>query len=228
MAAAGGKSITTDRPRSDLDRLPQFQPDHTLRLDDLPSLDSRAPLIRDVLSSAMKGHVREARFLDKPTSLERFLYNARLAIATYESRSLRRRADDRGRASKLVKDARLALRAFQQAMERIVEWKQLDQYLESLFVADRKQHERQHILKQQQELQHLRKQLQERERQHVLKQVQEPQSAATREQQAVELVRQRERADLYRGQFRSRSPKVILKQLELLEPLLTLAREKLK
>ena len=93
----------------------------------------------------MKDHVRKARFQGKPTSLERFLGNAMLAIATYESRSLRRRAYDRGRASKLLKEVRVALWAFQRALERTVEWKQLDRYLESLFVAARKQNERQHM-----------------------------------------------------------------------------------
>ena len=131
-------------PRSDLDRLPQFEPDHTFRLDEtqhesgLPFPESRARQIRDVLSSAMKDHAREARFQGKSTSLERFLRNAMLAIATYESRSLRRRAYDRGRASKLLKEVRVALWAFQRALERTVEWKQLDRYLTSLFVAARK------------------------------------------------------------------------------------------
>ena len=126
-------------PRSDLDRLPQFEPDHTFRLDEtqhesgLPFPESRARQIRDVLSSAMKDHVREARFQGKSTSLERFLRNAMLAIATYESRSLRRRAYDRGRASKLLKEVRVALWAFQRALERTVEWKQLDRYLTESF-----------------------------------------------------------------------------------------------
>jgi hypothetical protein len=93
----------------------------------------------------MKDHAREARFQGKSTSLERFLRNAMLAIATYESRSLRRRAYDRGRASKLLKEVRVALWAFQRALERTVEWKQLDRYLTSLFVAARKQNERQHV-----------------------------------------------------------------------------------
>ena len=75
----------------------------------LPFPESRARQIRDVLSSAMKDHVREARFQGKSTSLERFLGNAMLAIATYESRSLRRRAYDRGRAIKFSK--RCALRS---------------------------------------------------------------------------------------------------------------------
>ena len=54
-------------PRSDLDRLPQFEPDHTFNLDRtrervLPFFsESRAAQIRDVLSSAMKGHLREAQ-----------------------------------------------------------------------------------------------------------------------------------------------------------------------
>ena len=126
-------------PRSDLDRLPQFEPDHTFRLDEtqhesgLPFPESRARQIRDVLSSAMKDHVRKARFQGKSTSLERFLGNAMLAIATYESRSLRRRAYDRGRASKLLKEVRVALWAFQRALERTVEWKQLDRYLDEPF-----------------------------------------------------------------------------------------------
>jgi hypothetical protein len=179
MAKADDASSTNERRampsrprtlRSDLDRLPQFEPDHTFRLDAqresvLPFFpESRARQIRDVLSSAMKDHVRKARFQGKPTSLERFLRNAMLAIATYESRSLRRydlppavvataRTDvlqrracayDRGRASKLVKEVRVALWAFQQTLERTVEWEQLDRYLESLFVAARKQNEWQH------------------------------------------------------------------------------------
>ena len=74
---------------------------------------------------------------------------------------------------------------------------------------------RQHMLKQQ-------------ERQRIPKQLHKPQPAATLEQRAFELVGQRERADRYRSQFRSRSPRVILKQLEPLEPLLTLALEKLE
>jgi len=62
-------------PRSDLERLPQFEPDHTFRLDEtqhesgLPFPESRARQIRDVLSSAMKDHVREARFQGKSTSI---------------------------------------------------------------------------------------------------------------------------------------------------------------
>ena len=130
-------------PRSDLDRLPQFEPDHTFRLNEtqhervLPFPESRARQIRDVLSAAMKDQVREARFQGKSTSLERFLRNAMPAIATYESRSLRRRAYDRGKASKLLKEVRVALRAFQRALERTVDWKQLDRYLTSFFVAAR-------------------------------------------------------------------------------------------
>jgi len=228
-------------PRSDLDRLPQFEPDHTFRLNEtqhesvLPFSESRARQIRETLLAAMKDHVRKAHFQGKPTSLERFLGNAVLAIATYESRSLRRSTYDRRRAHRLLKEVRGALWTFQRALERTVEWKQLDRYLESLFVADRKQYDRQHILKQQQERQHLLKQLQERqhllkqqERQRIHKQLHKPQPAATLEQRALELVGQRERADRYRSQFRSRSPRVILKQLEPLEPLLTLALEKLE
>jgi hypothetical protein len=107
---------------SDLARLPQFEPDRIFRLDEhdsvLPFPESRASQIRDVLSSLMRDHVREASFQGEPTSLDRFLNNAMLAIATYEHRSLRRRGlvlpggaqvfYDRGRASKLVKEARVA------------------------------------------------------------------------------------------------------------------------
>jgi hypothetical protein len=177
----------------------------------------------------MKDHVREACFRGEPTSFDRFLRSAMLAIAMYESRSWRRRASDRGRASKLVKEASVALQAFQQTLERIAKWKQLAQYLENLFVADHMQHEQHHILKQQQELQHLRKQLNDAiKRAGELglvsvekheRQQQELQPAATPEQRALELVRRRERADLYRSQFRSRSPRVILKQIEPLKPL---------
>ena len=198
-------------PRSDLDRLPQFEPDHTFRLDEtqhesgLPFPESRARQIRDVLSAAMKDHVRKARFQGKSTSLERFLGNAMLAIATYESRSLRRRAYDRGRASKLLKEVRVALWAFQRALERTVEWKQLDRYLESLFVADRKQNERQ---------------------QWHTRQTGDPTRRLKRRVRA--LLEARKRADRYRAEFRSRSPRGILNQLEHLEALLTLALEKLE
>ena len=51
---------------------------------------------------------------------------------------------DRARAIKLLKEVRRALRGlFKQLLERIVEWKQLDRYLESVFVAARKHNERQ-------------------------------------------------------------------------------------
>jgi hypothetical protein len=183
----------------------------------------------------MKVHVRKASFRGEPTSLERFTANAMLAIATYESRSLRRRAHDRAKAHELLTELRDALSAFRRALERTAEWQQLDRYLESLFVADRKQHLRQHILNQQQERQRILERLQEM--QPTLKQ-KEPhhiadsasrQPAATREERAArELVRQLERGDRYRSQFRSRSPRVILKQLEPLEPLVTLALDKLQ
>ena len=198
-------------PKSDLDRLPQFEPDHTFRLDEtqhesgFPFPESRARQIRDVLSSAMKDHVREARFQGKSTSLERFLRNAMLAIATYESRSLRRRAYDRGKASKLLKEVRVALWAFQRALERTVEWKQLDRYLTSLFVAARKQNERQHVA-------------------HTA----DRRPDATVKRYARALLEARKLADLYRAEFRARSPKGILNQLRHLEALLSLALEKLE
>ena len=198
-------------PQSDLDRLPQFEPDHTFRLDEthhesgLPFPESRARQIRDVLSSAMKDHVREARFQGKSTSLERFLRNAMLAIATYESRSLRRRAYDRGKASKLLKEVRVALWAFQRALERTVEWKQLDRYLTSLFVAARKQNERQHVA-------------------HAA----DRRPDATVKRYARALLEARKLADLYRAEFRARSPRGILNQLRHLEALLSLALEKLE
>jgi hypothetical protein len=197
--------------RTDLDSLPQFEPDHTFRLEEgrhesaLPFAESRIRQIRDVLSWAMKDHVRQARFLGEPTSLERFLGNAMLAIATYESRSLRRRAYDRERAHSLLDKVHRALCAFQRALERTVEWKQLERYLESLFVADRKRHRRQHVAV-----------------------AASGQPAAMLRRHARELVRQRERADRYREQFGLRSPRAILKQVGLLEPLLTLALEKLE
>ena len=198
-------------PQSDLDRLPQFEPDHTFGLDEthhesgLPFPESRARQIRDVLSSAMKDHVREARFQGKSTSLERFLRNAMLAIATYESRSLRRRAYDRGKASKLLKEVRVALWAFQRALERTVEWKQLDRYLTSLFVAARKQNERQHVA-------------------HAA----DRRPDATVKRYARALLEARKLADLYRAEFRARSPRGILNQLRHLEALLSLALEKLE
>jgi hypothetical protein len=195
-------------PRSDLARLPQFEPDHTFRLNEtqhesvLPFPESRARQIRDVLSAAMTDHVRKARFQGKSTSLERFLGNAMLAIATYESRSLRRRLYDRGRASKLVKEVSVALLAFQQTLKRTVEWKQLDRYLEMLFVADRKQKKRQHD---------------EREGKR---------SVAKLSIRALK--REMKLADLYRAQFRARSPEELLNRLKFLEPLLTLALERLE
>ena len=197
--------LRTDRPA--LDRMPQFEPDHTFRLNEaqhesgLPLSKSRANHIRDVLSSAMKDHVREARFEGKPTSLDRFLGNAMLAIATYESRSLRRRQYDRGRASKLVKELSVALWAFQQTLERTVEWKELDRYLENLFVAARK-HQRQH------------------ERREGKR------SAA--KLSAPALLREMKLSDRSRAEFRARSPKGLLGRLRLLAPLLTLAVERLE
>ena len=182
----------------------------------------------------MKDHVRKAHFQGKPTSLKRFLSNVMLAIATYESRSLRKRAYDRGKAHRLLTEVRGALWTFQRALERIEQWQQLDRYLENLFVADRRQHEWQHIFKQQQERQDILKRLQElkhrlerKEWQHIVESAR-PQPAATPEERARELIRQRERADRYRSQFRSRSSRVILEQLEALEPLMTLALGKLE
>jgi hypothetical protein len=229
--------------RTDLDSLPQFEPDHTLRLEEtqhesaLPFPENRARQIGDILSAAMEDHVREARFQGEPTSLKRFIANAMRAIATYESRCLRNRLYDRKRASKLLNEVRDALWALQQTLEPIVEWKQLDRYLESLFVADRKQHDRQHVLKQQQEQQRILKRLQvlqhnlteKEQHQHHIADSASQQPAATREENAAgELVRQLERGDRYRSQFRSKSPKVILKQIEPLGPLMTLALDKLK
>jgi hypothetical protein len=198
-------------PRSDLERLPQFEPDHTFRLDEtqhesgLPFPESRARQIRDVLSSATKDHVREARFQGKSTSLERFLRNAMLAIATYESRSLRRRPYDRGRASKLLKEVRVALWAFQRALEGSGDWKQLDRYLTSLFVAARKQNERQRVA-------------------HAA----DSRPDATVKRRVRALLEARKLVEMYRAEFRARSPRGILNQLRHLEALLSLALEKLE
>ena len=201
-------SPRTPTPRSDLDRLPQFEPDHTFNLDAtrervLPFFpETRARHIRDVLSLAIKRHVRKTHFQGESTSLERFLRNAMLAIATYESRSLRRPAHDREKASKLLTEVLSALWAFQRSLERIVGWKQLDRYLETVHVTARKQNERQEN---------------------------EPEGRRRGPKLSVRaLLRRRKLADLYRKDFHSRSPKGILNQLRLLEPLLTLALEKLE
>ena len=184
-------------PRSDLDRLPRFEPDHTFNLDGarervLPFFpESRAPQIRNVLSSAMKGHLREARFQGEPTSLKRFLGNAMLAIATYQSRCLRNHTYDRRRAIKLLKEERRALRAFQRTLERTVEWKELDRYLELLFIADRQQKKRQHD---------------EREGRR-------PDAKLT----VRALLRRRKLADRYRKEFRSRSLGELLSRLKFRE-----------
>ena len=81
----------------------------------------------------MKAHVREARLQGEPTSLEQFMANAMLAIAAYESKSLRKRLYDRGRAIKLLTEMRRALWTLQQALKRVAKWKQLDRYLEESF-----------------------------------------------------------------------------------------------
>jgi len=195
-------------PRSDLDRLPQFEPDHTFNLDRtrervLPLFsESRAAQIRDVLSSAMKGHLREASFQGEPTSLKRFLGNSMLAIATYQSRSLRNHTYDRRRAIKLLKGERRALWAFQRTLERTVEWKELDRYLELLFVADRQQKKRQHD---------------EREGRR-------PDAKLA----GRALLRRRKLADRYRKEFRSRSLGELLSRLKFRETVITLALEKLE
>jgi hypothetical protein len=202
------KAARPRTPRTELDRLPKFEPDHTLRSDEcqhvrvLPFPESRARHVRDVLSSAMKAHVRKAFFQGEPTSLKRFLGNAMLAIATYESRSFRRRTYDRGRARKLVKGANDALYALRRMLERTVEWKQLDRYLESLFVADRQQKKRQHD---------------QREGRR---------SDAKLSSRA--LLRRLKLCDRYRAVFRASSPRQLLKRLKLLERLLILALEKLE
>jgi hypothetical protein len=153
----------------------------------------------------MKDHIREARFQGKSTSIERFLRNAMLAIATYESRILRRRAYDRGRASKLLKEVRVAHGAFQRALERIVGWKQLDRYLTTLFVAARKQNEREHLAP-----------------------AADRRPDATVKRRVRALLEARKLADLYRAEYRARSPRGILNQLRHFEALLSLALEKLE
>jgi hypothetical protein len=208
MAKKASKIIRLIRSsRADhLDRLPQFEPDRIFRLDEhdsvLPFPESRASRIRDVLTSAMKDHVRKAQFLGEPTSLKRFLANAMLAIARYESRSLRRRLYDRRRASGLVKKAIVALGALQQTLEDTVEWKQLDRYLEMLFVAACKQNERQRG---------------EREGRRPV---------AGLSVRAV--VQRRKQADRYRAQFHARSPRKLLELVRFLEPLLFLSLQKLE
>ena len=114
-----------------------------------------------------------------------------LAIATYESRSLRKHTYDRRRAIKLLKGERRALWAFQRTLERTVEWKELDRYLERLFVADRKQKKRQHD---------------EREGRRPDAKLSWSRIAA-----------KKKLADRYREEFRSRSLEELLSQLRLLE-----------
>jgi len=96
----------------------------------------------------MKAHVREAIFQDKPTSLARFLGNAMLAIATYESRSLRKPIYDRERAYGLLTELHGAVWALLRPLKQAVAWPQLNRYVENLYAADCKRHERQLILKQ--------------------------------------------------------------------------------
>ncbi len=198
-------------PRTGLDRLPQFEPDHTFRLEEtqhesaLPFPKNRARQIRDILSTAMKDHVREARFQGEPTSLKQFIANATRAIATYESRSLRRRLYDRGSAIKAVTEVRRAIWTLQQALKCVVEWKQLERYLEILFVATVKQNTRPD---------------------EVRAASKRPEVMLKRHVRA--LLRQTKLADQYREQYRSTSPRGMLNQLTILEPRLTLALEKLE
>jgi hypothetical protein len=123
-------------------------------------------------------------------------------IATYESRSLRNHTYDRRRAIKLLKEERRALRAFQRTLQRTVEWKELDRYLELLFVADRQQKKRQHD---------------EREGRR-------PDAKLT----VPALLRRRKVADRYRKEFRSRSLGELLSRLKFCETLISLALEKLE
>lgn len=239
MAAADDKFSTTERrarrampsrlqaPRPDLDRLPQFEPDHTFRRDEaqhqsvLPFPESLArQKILDALPSAMKPHVREA-----------LLGKAMLPIATFESRSLRRLAYDRKRASKIVKEVLVTLLAFQQALERIVKWRQFDRYLEKLFVADRKLNKWQHDEREGKRLAALRDDLQPtlghtaewKEFDQTLNKL----FVADRKLSSDALLEALKLGDLYRAQFRARSPRKLLEWLKFLEPLLTLALERL-
>ena len=202
------ESTRQPTPRSELGRLPQFEPDHTFNLDAtreavLPFFsETRARQIRDVLSRAMKDYVRQAHFQGEPTSLERFLGYAMWAIATYERRSLRKPDHDRRRASKLLNEVRRALWPFQGMLERVVEWKELARYLENIYVAARKYNERQ-----------------DNEREGGRR---NPKLSVRA------LLRQTKLADRHRKQFQSRSPAGILHQLRLLGPLLTLVLEKLE
>jgi hypothetical protein len=237
MAKKASKPIRQRSSRADLDRLPQFEPDRIFRLDEhdsvLPFHESRARQIRDVLSSAMKDHVREASFQGEPTSIDRFLNNAMRAIAMYENQSLKSRAHDRKRAGKLVKEARAALLAFQRALEPIVEWKQLDGYLERFFVADRKQKTLQHEEREGRLLAALRDDLQPTHGHTVewkkLDQYLKKPFAADRKLSVVgALRRQLKLGDQYRAQFRARSPRKLLEWLKFLEPLLSLSSQKLE
>ncbi len=193
-------------PRSDLDRLPQFEPDRAFNLDEtrervLPFFsETRARQIQHVLASAMKGHLRDADLRGEPTSLKRFLGNAMLAIARYERRSLKNAAYDRRRAIKLLKEERRSNCALQRTLER--QWKELDRYLEQLFVADRQQKRRQHD---------------EREDRR-------PDAKLT----VRALLRRRKLADQYRKEYRSKSLGELLNRLKFRETLITLAIEKVE
>jgi hypothetical protein len=153
----------------------------------------------------MKAHVRKAHFQGEPTSLERFMAKAMWALATYENRSLRKRFYDRRSAIKLVTAARRALWTLQRTLERITEQKQLDRYLENLYVAARQQNAGQ------------------------------PETRAPSKRTGVPvkpivraLLRRAKLADKLREQYRSKSPKGMLNQLSDFESRLTLALEKLK
>lgn len=89
--------------------------------------------IRDVLTEFIKQRIRTASWVGKPTGKDRFLTNALLAIADYEAQRDMQARFDRAKAKVQLDELAVNLTKTIDSLQRVSEWRELDQYLEDVF-----------------------------------------------------------------------------------------------
>lgn len=143
MGRSGNTRKGRKTPPGELEKLPQFQPGRfsaVFPIDPKTNRALRFPPDREekiigALSEAIQDYVQNVQFNGMPTSLERFLENALIAISIYENRCANKPAFDRKRAKRLLISAENALGRAQSFLQQIAEWGELSYFLEIVFMS---------------------------------------------------------------------------------------------
>jgi hypothetical protein len=128
--------------REELARFPQFVPDESFspHYFDLETGEyhifpkERGEQIRETLTNYIRPHLQSVTFRGKPTSLDCFLKHAVHALGVYIHQHNLLPDFDRKQAKQTLDDARDAVLAAQQKLQAIMAWPELARFVERIFV----------------------------------------------------------------------------------------------